>query len=350
MTPFRSLLALCLSATALAALPAARPAQAADPGVLHIFNWTDYTSPDMLKKFTKETGIKVTLDTYDSNETLLAKLKAGTTGYDIVVPSSDFVKIFVSQGLLQKADVASMANFKNLEERWKTRAWDPQAEYTVPWQWGTTSFIYDTKVYPGPVDSLETLFKPPAVFKGQVGMFGSPSEVINLALIYLGKPVCNSNPPDLKAVNALLEAQKPFVKVYNSDGIEDRMASGETTMHEVWSGDGERARVQRPSLKYVYAKEGGIGWMDNLAIPVGAPDIDNAKKFMNFMMDPENAALESDFAGYQNAVVGSNKFLKPQLAAAPEFNPPADYKITFAPGCPPAATKDYDRIWTLLRK
>jgi spermidine/putrescine transport system substrate-binding protein len=343
-------MALGLGAAAIAAAPLAQPAHAADAGVLHIFNWTDYTAPDLIKKFTAETGIKVTLDTYDSNETLLAKLKAGTTGYDLVIVSDDFVKIFVQQKLVQPINASEMPNFKNLEPRWQKRFWDPSAEYTVPWQWGTTSFTYDTKVYPEPVDSLGTLFKPPAVFKGQVGMFGSPSEVINLALLYLGHPPCDTNPADLKETLALLEAQKPFVKLYNSDGIIDRLTSGEVTMSEQWSGDAERARMAKPSLRYVYAKEGGAGWMDNLAVPVGAPDVENAKKFINFMMDPQNAAIESNFAGYQNAVTGSNKYLQPALASAPEFNPPADYKIVFSPGCDARATKDFDRIWTLIRK
>ncbi len=163
----------------LAASFAAPPAKA-DSDVLHIYTWTDYTSPDLIKKFTAETGIKVTIDTYDSNETLLAKLKAGGAGYDIVVVSNDFVPIFVSQGLIQKADVSSMPNFTHLETRWKARAWDPKAEYTVPWQWGTTSFAYDTAVYPGPVDSLGTLFNPPTALQGKISMLGAQSEVVNI--------------------------------------------------------------------------------------------------------------------------------------------------------------------------
>jgi spermidine/putrescine transport system substrate-binding protein len=350
MKSVKRLFTLGLGAAAIAAAPLAEPAHAADAGVLHIFNWTDYTAPDLLTKFTKETGIKVTLDTYDSNETLLAKLKAGTTGYDLVVVSDDFVHIFVDQNLLEPINASEMPNFKNLEPQWQKRRWDPAAEYTVPWQWGTTSFTYDTKVYPEPVDSLGTLFRPPAVFKGQVGMFGSPSEVINLALLYLGHPPCDETPADLKAVLALLLAQKPFVKLYDSDGIIDRLTSGETTMSEQWSGDAERARVAKPSLRYVFAKEGGIGWMDNLAIPVGAPDVANAKKFINFMMDPQNAGIESNFAGYQNAVSGANSYLQPAMATAVEFNPKPTYKIVFSPGCDAKATKDFDRIWTILRK
>src|ERR1700712_4300683 len=134
MTSWKSWLGLTIAAAAFA-VPAFQAARAADAGVLHIYNWTDYTAPDLIKKFTKETGIKVTLDTYDSNETLLAKLKAGTTGYDLVIVSNDFVKIFIDQKLIQAGDASAMPNFKNLEARWQKRDWDPTAAYTVPWQW-----------------------------------------------------------------------------------------------------------------------------------------------------------------------------------------------------------------------
>jgi spermidine/putrescine transport system substrate-binding protein len=181
-------------------------------------------------------------------------------------------------------------------------------------------------------------------------MFGSPSEVISLALLYMGKPQCNTNPADLKALAKLLQGQKPSVKVYNSDAASGRLISSETTMSEIWSGDAERARTQRPSLKYEYAKEGAIAWMDNLAVPVGAPDLENAKKFINFMMDPQNAAIETNFAGYQNGVPSSAAYLAPALAQSPEFNPPKNLKMVFATACPAQATKDYDRVWTLLRQ
>jgi spermidine/putrescine transport system substrate-binding protein len=343
-------LSAALFAAGLALAPLmAQPAHA-ESGVLHIYNWSDYTAPDLIAKFTKETGIKVTLDTYDSNETLLAKMKAGGSGYDIIVVSNDFVPIFVKQKLIQPIDAAAMPNFKNLDPRWQNRDWDPKAEYTVPWQWGTTSFAYDAKVYPGPVDSLATLFNPPREFGNNVGMFGSPSEVISLALLYMGKPQCNTNPEDLKALVALLKTQKPRVKIYSSDGVFDRLASGDTSISEIWSGAAFRARSQRASIRYVYPKEGVIGWMDNIAVPAGAPDLENAKKFINFMMDPQNAALETNFAGYSNAVPASVTYVTPALASSPELNPPKDAKMVFATVCPAQATKDYDRVWTLIRQ
>lgn len=349
MTGFKKVL---LGASLLAGLGCAAPhvAFAADPGVLHIYNWTDYTSDELVKKFEAETGIKVTIDTYDSNETALAKISSGGAGYDVMIISNDFVPIFANQGLLEDVDVASMPNFKNLEPKWQKRPWDPDGKYSVPWVWGTTSYSVDTAVYKGEADSLKALFEPSDDLKGKIGMFGSPSEVMSLALLYLGKDQCNTNPADLKQLDALLQAQKPFVKVYNSDGTTERQVSGETAMHEQWSGKALAAREQKSTIKYVFPKEGAIGWMDNVAVPKGAPDVENAKKFLNFLMDPENIALQQKSTGYQSAVAGSNKYLPPEVGNSPEFNPPADLKIVFAPSCPEKATRAYDRIWTDLRQ
>ena len=174
-----------LSRIALAAamLGAITTTALADAGELHIYNWTDYTSDEMIKKFEAETGIKVTIDTYDSNETALAKLSSGAAGYDVMIISNDFVPIFVKQKLFQEVDAGAMPNFKNVDPEWQHRSWDPDAKYTVPWVWGTTSYSVDTAVYKGPTDSLKPLFDPPAELKGKVGMFGSPTEVMSLALV-----------------------------------------------------------------------------------------------------------------------------------------------------------------------
>ena len=333
-----------------ALLLAAGPVRADEEKLLRIYNWTDYTAPALVKKFEAETGITVSIDTYDSNETLLAKLKSGGGGYDIAVASSDFVQVLQHEKLLEEIDAATLPNFSMLEPRWQKRAWDPGARYSTPWQWGVTSYQVDTAVYKGPTDSLKALFEPPAEFRGKVGMFSSPSEVISLALVYLGKPPCSSDAATLKQVDALLEKQKPWVKVYNSDGLRERQVSGETVFHQAWNGDALRGRLEKSTLTYVFPKEGAVGWMDNLIVPKGAAHPANAKVFIDFFMKPENAAINSNFTGYQNGSAGSDKFLDAKYSGAPEFNPPADLKLAWTPTCPEDATRKYDLIWTRLRK
>ena len=338
-----------LAGVALLALgEAVHPVQAA--GDLFIYNWTDYTPPDVIKKFEAETGITVTLDTYDSNETLLAKLKAGSAGYDIVIVSSDFVQIFAAEGLIRMIDAPGIPGYANIAERWKRPFWDKANGYSVPYAWGVTAFAYNTKYVHGPVDSLKTLFEPPPEANGKIGMAGGPSEVISLAEIYLGLPPCQTDPAAMKKVQALLEAQHPFVKVYNSDGLIDRLSSGETWLHEAWSGDAGRARVINPDIRFVFAKEGVVGWMDNLAVPTGARNVDNARRFIEFMLKPENSGLTSNFTHYASGITGAEAFYDQSLRDAPELKIPAETKIVFTPTCPEPAIRLMDRVWTRLKR
>ncbi len=332
---------------ALAALSATGPAWAG--GNLFIFTWTDYTSPALIAKFERETGIKVSVDTYDSNETLLAKLKSGPTGYDIVVISSDFVPIFVHEGLIQKIDAAHLPGFDNVEPRWRHPAWDADAAYTVPFGWGVTGFAINTKYIKGPIDSLATLFAPPPEAKGKVGMFSAPTEVMSLAETDLGLAPCQTDVAAMKRVYALLAAQAPSVSVYSSDGIIERLSTEETWVQQVWNGDASRARRNNPAIRFVFPKEGAIGWMDTLAVPTDAHDADNAKLFLAFMLRPENSALSANFTSYASPIAGTAAFLDPQLRDAPELAVPPDLKLTFSPTCPEPAIRLIDRVWTRLR-
>ncbi|WP_120497649.1 extracellular solute-binding protein [Kiloniella sp. EL199] len=317
-------------------------------GDLFIYNWTDYTAPDLITKFESETGISVTLDTYDTNETLLAKLKSGAKGYDIVVPSHNFVEIFVTEGLLQKINAADMPSYKNLTANFKSPPWDKDNQYTIPWQWGTTSFTVDTEVYDGDINTYEILFQPPSELQGKIGMFKSADEVISMAQISLGLSLCNENPEEMRQVLDLLQTQKPFVKVYNSDGILERLTSGDTAIHQNWNGYSIRAREAKASMRYAFPKEGVITWADNLAIPKGAKNLDNALKFIKFMMQPENIAIQSNFAGYSNGITGSQEFFTDKLKAAQELSPPEGTPMVFTKTCSEKAIKLQSKVWTTL--
>ncbi|MGF1608062.1 MAG: extracellular solute-binding protein [Kiloniellales bacterium] len=321
---------------------------AAAEGNLFIYNWTDYTSPDLITKFQQETGIKVTLDTYDSNETLLAKLQAGGGGYDIVVPTHNFVPVLIQEGLIQKINASELDGYENVDDRWKSPEWDPGNAYTIPWQWGTTAFTVDTAVYGGDINTYKVMFEPPAELHGSIGMFRAPDEVIPMAQIYLGLPLCNESAEEMKQVLDLLLAQKPLVKVYNSDGILERLVSGDTALHQNWNGYSMRARKEKPSLQYAYPKEGIMTWFDNIAVPSSAQNYDNVVKFVSFMMQPENAAIQSNFAGYSNGIAGSTEFMDAELKDSPEINAPADVETIFTKTCSEKAIQLSDRVWTRL--
>lgn len=318
-------------------------------GELNFYNWTDYTSDEMIAKFEEETGIKVTIDTYDSNETLLAKLKSGATGYDLAVPSQNFVSIMVEEGLLEDADVTSMENYKYVDERFRNPEWDPEQKFSSPYQMGTTSFAINTEKYSGDCSSLKEFFEPNDEVSGQLSVFKTPEEMANLGHLYLGQEFCTESSDDLKALQALFQGQKEHVKTYTSEGMQERMAGGVNNMTAAWNGDAFRSRVDDGTpIKYCFPQEGVVGWFDSLVIPKGAKNIENAKIFMNFVMKPENMALISNFASYANAVPDSAEFLKESLADAPELQIPDGVQVKFGRSCGAKYVKAIDKIWTKL--
>ncbi|MEM7070515.1 MAG: extracellular solute-binding protein [Pseudomonadota bacterium] len=318
-------------------------------GELNLYNWTDYTPPELIEKFERETGIKVNLDVYDSNESLLAKLKSGATGYDIAVPSQNFVEIMIEENMLEELNATEMENFKYVDARWRNPYWDPEQKYTAPWQLGTTSFGIRTDVEGiGSCDTLKTFFEPQGEAVGKLGVFRTPEEVVGLAHLYLGQEFCSDDRDSLKAIQELMRNQKPAVLVYSSEATTDRLANKETVVSNNWNGDLMRIRLEGAPVQYCYPKEGIVGWYDSLVIPRGAKNIENAKKFVNFVMKPQNMALVSNFARYANAIPESVQYMDGELANAPEVHVPEGIPVKFGQNCSAKYIKAIDRIWTRL--
>ena len=315
---------------------------------LNFYNWTDYTPPELLQKFEDETGIKVVLDTYDSNETLLAKLQAGGANYDLVVPSQHFVEIMVKEGLLQKVGVSNMPNYQYVDAKWRNPSWDPEQEYSSPYQMGSASFAFRHDLYSGKGESLKEFFEPSEEVCGRLGVFKSPDEVITLAHLYLGTPFCSENPTEMQAVQDLLLKQKACVTAYSSEGQNDRLKNGDVIMHSHWDGYTHVGASEGIPLHYAYPKEGVVGWFDSLVVPVGAENVDNAKKFMNFLMVPENMAMLSNFASYANAIPDSTQYLDEALKSSQALNVPSEVPVKFNEACGEKAQKLMDRVWTTV--
>ncbi|MEI4262465.1 extracellular solute-binding protein [Roseovarius sp. D0-M9] len=331
-----------------AAVALAGPAWA--EGELNIYNWGNYTNPELIEKFEEEFDVEVNLDGYDSNEILLAKVREGNTGYDIVVPSDSTAQIMIEQGLLAEVKPNEMENFSNMDPQWIDVYWDEGRNYTVPWQWGTTSFTVDTEVFDGDIDTLALMFEPPEELQGRINMLSDMPEVINAALRYRGYERCNSNTDELRDITELLTAAKEHWRTMDYATIE-KLTSGDVDLSQTWNGAALRARDQRPTLEYAYPVEGFTGWMDNAAVLADAPNMENAKLFMNFIMEPENAALISDFAKYANGISGSEEFMDDQLKNAPEIVMPAGAPTPdFVKPCPQEVTDMYNRIWTRLKQ
>ena len=318
----------------------------ATSGEMTLYTWSDYFPEDLAKKFTDETGIELTVDYYDSNETLEAKLRASNgAGYDVVVPSDYMVQTLVAAGLLQEIDATELPNGGNIAESFVDPYFDPGRLYSVPYLYGTTGYMYDSAQTSETLDSWADYFNPPAEL-GKVGTMSDQTEVVGAALRAVGGVTCSTDPADLQAAQDLLTAFKPRVSTINSDGILDRLAAGEESIAMIWNGAGMRARSEKPTLTYVYPSEGMALWQDNFVVPVGAEHVPQALTFLNWMMEPENAAAAANFQRYGSGIDGVDELLDADLAAAPEIVIPDGY--TGAQPVEPCTNEQltsYTQIW-----
>jgi spermidine/putrescine transport system substrate-binding protein len=337
-----------LTAAAVAAAIALGGTSAQAEGDLHIFIWGDYTSPQAIKKFEETYKVKVTMDNYDSNDQMLAKVKAGGSGYDIVVPSSYVVPSMISDGLLAKTEPGQMSNAKYLRPEFVHVYWDDGHHYSVPWQWGTTALTVNTDLYKGPHDSWSLIFNPPEELKGKINVVPEMVDVMNATSFYLGLPVCSDNKEDLKKISDTLINAKQYWRTMDY-GVIEKMVSKDVTVTMNWNGSSFRARLQVPAITYVYPKEGLASWMDNVVVLKDAPNLENAKLFQNFIMEPEVAAMLSTFARYDNGIQSAD-FMPADMKTAPEIVPPAGFKANFVPACSQAVMEIYGKIWNKLLK
>jgi putrescine transport system substrate-binding protein len=360
---FSTLAATALAAVALFSSSGAALAQEEEK-VLNIYNWSDYIAEDTIANFTKETGIKVRYDLFDSNEILHAKLVAGKTGYDIVVPSSYWAKIQADGGLLRKLDKSQLPNLKNLDPAIQAQlaALDPGNQYLVDWLWGyVTVGINVDKVkaalgsMPMPENAWDLVFKPEYISKLKscgVSFLDSPTDIVPAALYYLGKAAFSRNQADYSGVAPLLKSVRPYVTLFSSSGYINDMASGSICVALGWSGDINIAKQRAidgktgQKIEALIPSTGGVLFFDTMAIPTDAPHPGNAHKWINYIMRPEVHASLTNKVFYANPNKESRKFVKPEVANNPTvFVGDADMKKMANPD---ALTNDIRRTMTRL--
>ena len=320
-------------------------------GNLSIYHWFEYIPQELLDKFSKEHGVTVTMDTFDSNEAMLASLKAGKMGsYDVAVPGDYMVEIMAADGLLDTFESSELSNFGNIMPEWVDVGFDQGRKSSIPYQWGSTSFSVNRDDYTGDINTLAMIFDPPAEVQGKINVLDSQGEVLALASIYLGIPQCSTDRDQLKQLNELVQNAKPHWASFGSDVAKDVLVSGDASVGMIWSGFSAKAREEGANIEYAYPKEGYVVWMDNVVLLKDAPNRDNALKFMNFLLEPENAAAVTNFAQYTAGVSNTTELLDDAVKNSPESNPPAQPVGTFVMACAEEVQKVYDTIWTNLKK
>lgn len=314
----------------LAALPAT---PAAAQGQLNMYNWSDYIGESTITNFEKEFGVKMRYDTFDSNEILHAKLVAGKTGYDIVVPSSNWGSIQAKGGLLMKLDKSKLPNYKNLDPAVMEQIakLDPGNQYLIPWFWGyTTVGINVDKVkkalgdLPMPDDAWQLVFDPKYVSRLKscgVSFLDSGQDIMEAMWVYLGIPQNTNNAADFQRAWAELQKIRPYVTLFSSSGYINDLAGGSICVSLGWSGDINIAKNRAAEAKNgnniqaLIPKKGAVLFFDTMAIPADAANVENAYKFINYRLRPEVAAGDTNKVFYPAPVAGSEKFVKPEVAA-----------------------------------
>jgi spermidine/putrescine transport system substrate-binding protein len=320
-------------------------------GELQLYNWGNYTSPELLEKFKAETGITVTVTDYDSNDTALAKVEAGGSGFDLVVPSANYVPIWIEKGLVQELDLAKIPNHANIAPEWMDVAYDPGRKFSVPWQWGTTGVAVNKSVYGGEIGTSAIWLDPPEELKGKINVTPEMNDVLALAIMYEGGEPCTEDLELLKKVRDRLLNAKPYWMSMDY-GMEEKMAVNDVSASVYWNGAMIRARLKNPDVIYAVPKEGFIEWMDQAMLLSDAQNVEEAYAFLNFIAAPENAALISNFARYASGISGATEYMDDVMKSAPELMIPPELadKGRFIPTCGPKAQELYTAIWTELQK
>lgn len=310
--------------------------------VVNVFNWSDYIDPTVLEDFTKETGIKVRYDVFDSNEVLETKLLAGKTGYDVVVPSNTFLQRQIKAGIFMPLDKSKIPNLQYAwpEIQKRLAAYDPDNAHAVNYMWGTTGIGYNVdkvkeRLGDVPMNTWDIVFKPENLSKLKdcgVYMLDGPEEVIPSAMNYLGLNPDSKNPEDIKKAGEMLAKIRPYIKKFDSSGYINALARGDICLAVGWSGDvfqaktraqeaAEKTKTTPVNVAYVIPKQGALMWFDNFAIPKDAKHVDEALAFINYMMRPEVAAKNTDYISYANGNLASQKLISKDILDNPNIYP-----------------------------
>ena len=326
--------------------PSASPADPANE--LYYFTWSDYVDQHLLDEFQGRTGVKVVVDTFSSNEELLAKVQSGAAGYDVVTPSDFMVSIMARQGLLAKLDHDRIPNYQLIEPFLKNLPFDPEQQYAIPYFWGTVGIGYDSAILPTPPTSWDILWD--TRFKGRISVLNDQREVFGMALRSLGYSLNSTDPRQIEEAKEKLIAQKPLVKTYTSESFDHLLVTGDIVLAHAWGGPVARAMRERPAIQYVVPREGGTIWTDCLVLLASSPRKSIALDFMNYLVDTAVAQATSERLLFASANRMVKDRVEPSVRNNPAVYPPEEVVARMEWMTDPGeAIQYYDRAWTELK-
>ncbi len=343
-------------------------AGAASAEEVRVYNWSDYIDEELLAKFEAETGLELVYDVFDSNELLETKMLAGGSGYDVVVPTSTFLQRQIMAGAFQKLDKTKLPNIGNMWDvvEARTAQYDPGNEYSINYMWGTTGLgvnvgkVKEILGEDAPIDSLELVLNPANMEKLAacgVHFLDAPTEMIPMALKYLGEDPDSHDPDVIAKTEAVYMVIRPYIQKFHSSEYINALANGDICVAVGWSGDILQARDRAAEadngveVAYNAPKEGAQMWFDQMAIPVDAPNPEGAHVFLNFIMDAQNMAAASNYVYYANGNEASQEFLVEDVIGDPAIYPDAatlDNLFTTTP-YPPNVQRVVTRLWTKIK-
>ncbi|MGJ7909662.1 ABC transporter substrate-binding protein [Neobacillus sp. LXY-1] len=287
---------------------------------LTVYNWGDYIDPELIKSFEKETGIKVIYETFDSNEAMMTKIEQGGTNYDVAVPSEYTIMKMVKKRQLIPLDHSKLSNLVNIDKRFMDLSFDPKNKYSIPYFWGTVGIVYNPSMLNGKkIASWEDLWDPD--LKNQILLIDGAREVMGVGLNSLGYSLNDTNRNHLIEAQKKLETLMPNVKAIVGDEIKILLANEEAAVGLTWSGEASEAISNNENLDYVVPKEGSNLWFDNMVIPKTAKNIEGAHQFINFMLDPKNAAKNAEYVGYSTPNEQALQYMPKEMVNDKRFYP-----------------------------
>lgn len=293
-------------------------------GKLVVYNWAEYIPDGILADFEKETGIKVEYSTYENNEVMYSKLKIQKgKGYDIVVPSTYLVSKMRDEGLLQKVDKTKLSNFKNLMPDLLNKPYDPNNDYSVPYLWGSTGIgVNSEEIDPSTVSKWADLWD--TKWKNKLLLVDDVREAFGMALQKNGHSVNTKNPDEIKQAYEDLQKLMPNVRVFNADAPREPFLAGDVNLGMIWSGEANMAQKENDKIQYIYPKEGSGFWVDSFTIPAGAENVENAHKFIDYMLKPEVGKKVVEQLGYSTPNKEVKALVDAKLQNNPIIFPPSD--------------------------